>query len=88
MEGMGQRPLFPPNVSGWKHNGYWVNASAMAKRTETARSVAWRSMQGYWSGDGLMHLKNGTIARTDITETWRDEPLTVLDEMGIERSGP
>lgn len=81
MEGMGQRPLFPPNVSGWKHNAYWVNASAMAKRTETARSIAWRSMQGYWNGDGFIHLKNGTIARTDITETWRDEPLRVLDEL-------
>jgi len=81
MEGMGQRPLFPPNVSGWKHNAYWVNASAMARRTETARSIAYRSMQGYWSGDGLIHLQNGTIARDDITDTWRDEPLTVLDEL-------
>ena len=81
MEGMGQRPLYPPNVSGWKHNAYWVNASAMAKRTETARSVVWRSMQGYWNGDGLIHLKNGTISRTDVTETWRDQPLKVLDEM-------
>ncbi len=81
MEGMGQRPLYPPNVSGWKHNAYWVNASAMAKRTETARSVVWRSMQGYWNGDGLIHLKNGTISRTDVTETWRDQPLKVLDEV-------
>ena len=56
MQGMGQRPLFPPNVSGWKHNGYWVNASAMSKRTDTARSFAWRSMTGYWDGDGLIHL--------------------------------
>ncbi|MEY2958941.1 MAG: hypothetical protein RLZZ01_1509, partial [Actinomycetota bacterium] len=23
MDGMGQRPLFPPNVAGWKHNGAW-----------------------------------------------------------------
>jgi uncharacterized protein (DUF1800 family) len=81
MEGMGQRPLYPPNVSGWKHNAYWVNASAMAKRTETARSIAWRSMQGFWNGDGLIHLKNGTIARTDITETWSDQPLMMLDEL-------
>ena len=26
MEAMGQRLLFPPNVSGWRPNGYWVNA--------------------------------------------------------------
>ena len=81
MEGMGQRPLFPPNVSGWKHNGYWVNASAMAKRTETARSMIYRSMKGYWSGDGLIHLKNGTISRADVTDTWRDQPTKVLDEI-------
>ena len=81
MGGMGQRPFYPPNVSGWKHNSYWVNASAMAKRTETARSIVWRSMEGYWNGDGLIHLKNGTIARTDVTETWRDQPLKVLDEL-------
>jgi uncharacterized protein (DUF1800 family) len=81
MQGMGQRPLFPPNVSGWKHNSYWVNASAMAKRTETVRSIIWRSMQGYWGGDGLLHLKNGTIARDDVQETWRDQPLKVIDEI-------
>ncbi len=81
MEGMGQRPLFPPNVSGWKHNSYWVNASAMAKRTETVRSIVWRSMQGYWSGDGLLHLKNGTIARDDVEDTWQDQPQTVIDEI-------
>lgn len=80
MEGMGQRPLFPPNVSGWKHNGYWVNASAMAKRTATVRSVVWRSMDGYWNGDGLMHLRNGTISRADVTDSWRDDPRRVLDE--------
>ena len=81
MEGMGQRPLFPPNVSGWKHNGYWVNASAMAKRTSTVRSLVWRSMQGYWSGDGLIHLRNGTISRADVTDTWADDPQRVLDEI-------
>jgi hypothetical protein len=38
-------------------------------------------MQGFWSGDGLIHLKNGTIARTDITETWSEQPLMMLDEL-------
>ncbi len=78
MQGMGQRPLFPPNVSGWKHNAYWVNASAMAKRTETVRQIIWRSMQGYWSGDGLLHLKNGTISRSYVEST---EPTAVIDEL-------
>ena len=87
MQGMGQRPLFPPNVSGWKHNGYWVNASAMSKRTDTARSFAWRSMTGYWSGDGLIHLGRGTISRTELQDDYADQPVALLDRftelMGI-----
>ncbi|MEZ5218904.1 MAG: DUF1800 domain-containing protein [Ilumatobacteraceae bacterium] len=38
---MGQLPFNPPNVSGWKHNGYWVNSSAFQARTEFARNVMW-----------------------------------------------
>lgn len=79
MEGMGQRPLFPPNVSGWKHNGYWVNASAMAKRTESARRSAWQSMRGYWDGDELIHLAGGTISKTEVYETYRDRPADLVD---------
>ena len=79
MTGMGQRPLYPPNVSGWKHNGYWVNASAMARRTDTARSFGWRSMTGYWQGDGLIHLGTGTISRDEVNDTYRDLPVELLD---------
>lgn len=79
MEGMGQRPLYPPNVSGWKHNGYWVNASAMAKRTDAARQFAWQSMRGYWNGDGLIHLSGGTISRAEIDGTYRDRPADLVD---------
>lgn len=82
MDGMGQRPLYPPNVSGWRHNGYWVNASAMAARTETARSFVWRSMSGYWGGDGLIHLKNGTLSKDEIQGTpYRNDPDGVVDRM-------
>lgn len=79
MTGMGQRPLFPPDVSGWKHNGYWVNASAMAKRTEAVRHVVWRSMRGYWNGDGVIHLARGTISKTEVQEAWASAPLAVID---------
>jgi uncharacterized protein (DUF1800 family) len=82
MDGMGQRPLYPPNVSGWKHNGYWVNASAMARRTETARSFVWRSMSGYWNGDGLVHLANGTLSRTEVEQTtYASDPVGLVDRM-------
>jgi uncharacterized protein (DUF1800 family) len=81
MEGMGQRPLYPPNVSGWKHNSYWVNASAMAQRTATARSFGWRTMTGYWDGDGLIHLAGGPLSRTEVEETYRDQPVALLDRI-------
>ena len=79
MQGMGQRPFFPPNVSGWKHNGYWVNASAMSKRTDVARNMAWRSMAGYWSGDDLIHLAGGNITRTEVIDGYGERPIELLD---------
>jgi uncharacterized protein (DUF1800 family) len=41
MEEMGQDIMNPPNVSGWRPNGYWVNSSAFAARAVMARHVAW-----------------------------------------------
>ena len=76
MEGMGQRPLYPPNVSGWKSNGYFVNASAMAKRTETAQMFFWRLMDTYWDDTGpnagVVTLPGGTITRAQIVATAND----------------
>jgi uncharacterized protein (DUF1800 family) len=76
MEGMGQRPLFPPNVSGWRHNGYYVNASAMAKRTQTAQMFFWRLMDTYWRqtgpGAGVITLPGGTITRAQVEATAND----------------
>ena len=81
MDGMGQVPFFPPNVSGWKHNGYFVNASAMAQRTYAAQSFAWQSMRGYWDGDGLIHLGAGTLSRTEIERTYRNQPTQLVDRI-------
>ena len=68
MESMGQRLLFPPNVSGWRPNGYWVNASAMEGRARTAQSFAWASSRDYWKGsDGPITLAGGSIMRSEIT---------------------
>jgi uncharacterized protein (DUF1800 family) len=68
MESMGQRLLFPPNVSGWRPNGYWVNASAMEGRARTAQSFSWASSRDYWKGtDGPITLAGGSIMRSEIT---------------------
>lgn len=66
MEGTGQRLLVPPNVSGWKPNGYWVNASAMERRASIAQSFTWRVMNGYWDPGGAIQLAGGSIARETI----------------------
>lgn len=54
-EAMGQEPFNPPNVSGWRPNGYWVNSSAYSGRAELARRCSWQLQQrGWWSNlDGL-----------------------------------
>lgn len=68
MEAMGQRLLHPPNVSGWRPNGYWVNASAMEGRARTAQTFVWASSRTYWSGDdGPITLAGGSIMRSEIT---------------------
>jgi uncharacterized protein (DUF1800 family) len=77
MEAMGQRPLYPPNVSGWRPNGYWVNASAMEARARTAQTFAWVSSRTYWQqgGTGTITLAGGSITNAEITARtpWPDQ---------------
>lgn len=42
MEGMGQVPFNPPNVAGWKTNGYWIDTGQFGSRAEVAQWVTWR----------------------------------------------
>jgi uncharacterized protein (DUF1800 family) len=37
---MGQRVFDPPNVAGWKANGYWMTTSALSGRANLAKKVA------------------------------------------------
>lgn len=43
---MGQAMFRPPNVSGWRTNGYWVTTSAMAARAAFASHVRWKLTDG------------------------------------------
>lgn len=45
LESMGQMPFEPPNVSGWRHNAYWVNTSAFSARAQLARDLTWKLRQ-------------------------------------------
>ncbi len=42
MDDMGQNLFEPPNVAGWKNNGYWLGTSSMWRRADWAAYVAWR----------------------------------------------
>jgi uncharacterized protein (DUF1800 family) len=39
-ESMGQMVFNPPNVAGWKNNGYWMTTSALSGRANVAKKVA------------------------------------------------
>ena len=71
MEGMGQAPLYPPNVSGWKHNSYWISASAFGQRVSAARQIMWCTMRDYWNENdlGVIRLGGGSISKLQIEGT-------------------
>ncbi len=41
LPGMGQRPFYPPNVSGWRQNGYWISAAAAWSKLHMASHLRW-----------------------------------------------
>lgn len=77
MDGMGQQLLYPPNVSGWRPNAYWVNAGAMENRARAAQQFAWASSRTYWQqgGQGTISLAGGSITNAEITARtpWPDQ---------------
>ncbi|MGB3736073.1 MAG: DUF1800 family protein [Ilumatobacter sp.] len=79
MERTGQRPLYPPNVSGWKPNGYWVNASAMGARQEMANGLQWRLQRDTWEGEnGYMDIGRDSvrITKTEVNGLWKNGTYT------------
>ena len=64
-EDMGQAMFYPPNVSGWKINGYWVNASAVAARASFAGNLRWRLQTGRSPATSLT-LRGGTWTWADL----------------------
>ncbi|MGE0140865.1 MAG: DUF1800 family protein, partial [Ilumatobacteraceae bacterium] len=55
---MGQALYNPPNVAGWKHNGYWLNTSSLSARADIARGVTWHLRDN----DGFSNLNSMTVA--------------------------
>ena len=42
LDSAGQAMYRPPNVSGWKANGAWLNTSALSTRAQIADTVGWK----------------------------------------------
>lgn len=61
MDRAGQQLLFPPNVSGWKPNGYWINASAMGARQRIAQVAVWSLTSDERDNGEGMQLAHGYI---------------------------
>jgi uncharacterized protein (DUF1800 family) len=62
---MGQAMFYPPNVSGWKINRYWINASAAAARGSMAGLIRWRLQTGR-SATTALTLRPGTWNWADL----------------------
>jgi uncharacterized protein (DUF1800 family) len=42
---MGQALLYPPNVSGWRPNAYWISSTALWARAGFARYLTWQAWE-------------------------------------------
>ncbi|MEP1124907.1 MAG: DUF1800 family protein [Ilumatobacter sp.] len=75
MRHTGQEVLNPPNVSGWRPNGYWVNASAMGARKSLVDTVVWKLTGSTWDGDdGYIQFgpdPSRRLTKTEIEGLWR-----------------
>jgi uncharacterized protein (DUF1800 family) len=79
LERTGQLPLYPPNVSGWRPNAYWVNASAMEGRNMMVQDAIWSLTDGFWDGaTGVIDLPGGRITRAEMYD---DTPDAFVDRL-------
>ena len=73
MDSTGQRLLYPPNVSGWRPNGYWISASAFEARNYMALAITWRLFEHFWEHPweqrylDYVSLPGGRIYNHEIT---------------------
>ena len=85
----GQRPLYPPNVSGWKPNGYWVNASAMGARQQFVQGCLWALTRDTWDGDdGYIQFGSDPthrLTRIEIQGRWQTGTDPIPDVEFVDR---
>ncbi len=85
----GQRPLYPPNVSGWKPNGYWVNASAMGARQQFVQGCIWALTRDTWDGDaGYIQFGSdpaNRLTKIEIQGRWQTGTEPISDDEFVDR---
>jgi uncharacterized protein (DUF1800 family) len=84
MAGMGQELFSPPNVSGWKPNGYWLSTAAASSRLTFGRNVLWRAMDAS-KGWGFP-VTGATVSQKDgAAYRYSDQQLVtmMLDAFGV-----
>jgi uncharacterized protein (DUF1800 family) len=74
-EAMGQVPYSPPNVSGWRPNGYWISSSATWAKVGFANHLRWKANE--------TDLLKG-IERLSPAESVK----AVLRQFGVDNAGP
>ena len=78
---MGQELYNPPNVSGWRPNGYWVNTSAFTARAQFAQNVGWTlGEEKYW--DDVRGMA-ADLATDRAALTFGISPLSAISRQAI-----
>ncbi len=73
---MGQQPFWPPDVSGWKQNAYWVSPSAVWAKAGFASGMRW-------------YLNENSTLLTNIHERTPEESVAAaLEVFGIYEPAP
>ena len=72
LDGMGQRPFYPPNVSGWEQNEAWLSTSSLRMRFQAAAIAPARCDQGRL-GARAAHARAGARALARVRRQALDE---------------
>ncbi len=60
---MGQSMYEPPNVSGWRQNGYWISSSAMWAKARFASNLRWQAYDREFLADSPELLAEISVTR-------------------------
>jgi uncharacterized protein (DUF1800 family) len=68
---MGQRPFYPPNVSGWEQNEAWLSTSALRMRFQAAASLLQDAIK-----DGAVPQSRTPEQALDRSRAYAGQPWT------------